>query len=509
MEKLKLPKLRKIDPNRPKKKKIILLSDDLRLHSGVGTVSREIVFGTVDTYDWVQIAGAVKHPEQGQAIDISSDVSTQTGVDDASVKLYPTDGYGNPDLLRHIIAIEKPDVIMHFTDPRFWGWLYNMEHEIRQTIPLVYLNIWDDLPAPHWNRNAYESCDLLMAISKQTYNLNRMVLGHGYYESESPTSDRARMEIFGNTGDELPYRPKPLLTYVPHGINQNVYKPLSELDNNYLKVREKILGGKDVDFLVMFNSRNIRRKCTSNLILAFKLFVDTLPKEQKDKCVLLLHTDPVDNAGTDLPAVCRALAPDINVIFSNKKVSSEELNCIYNMADVVCNPSSAEGFGLSHMEAIMSGTPTIATVLGGLQDQMGFKVDGAELQLEHFTDEYASNSQKGISTEHGEWVYPLWPMLHLVGSPATPYIYDSIASIDQIRDGLIHWYNKGSEGRKASGLVGREWAIENGFTTENMAKTFKHSIEKCLANFKKRERFTIFNVTELPDITWTNCHLIK
>jgi len=126
MEKLKLPKLRKIDPNRPKKKKIILLSDDLRLHSGVGTVSREIVFGTVDTYDWVQIAGAVKHPEQGQAIDISSDVSTQTGVDDASVKLYPTDGYGNPDLLRHIIAIEKPDVIMHFTDPRFWGWLYNM-----------------------------------------------------------------------------------------------------------------------------------------------------------------------------------------------------------------------------------------------------------------------------------------------------------------------------------------------------------------------------------------------
>ena len=32
---LKLPKLRKIDPNKPKKKKILLLSDDLRLFSGI------------------------------------------------------------------------------------------------------------------------------------------------------------------------------------------------------------------------------------------------------------------------------------------------------------------------------------------------------------------------------------------------------------------------------------------------------------------------------------------
>ena len=44
---------------------------------------------------------------------------------------------------------------------------------------------------------------------------------------------------------------------------------------------------------------------------------------------------------------------------------------MYNIADVMCNPSSAEGFGLTHMEAIMSGTPTIASVIGGLQDQMG------------------------------------------------------------------------------------------------------------------------------------------
>jgi len=40
---IKLPKLKKVDFNKEKKKKILLLSDDLRLHSGVGTMSREIV----------------------------------------------------------------------------------------------------------------------------------------------------------------------------------------------------------------------------------------------------------------------------------------------------------------------------------------------------------------------------------------------------------------------------------------------------------------------------------
>ena len=42
---IKLPKLKKTTPKR-EKKKILLLSDDLRMSSGVGTMSREIVLGT-------------------------------------------------------------------------------------------------------------------------------------------------------------------------------------------------------------------------------------------------------------------------------------------------------------------------------------------------------------------------------------------------------------------------------------------------------------------------------
>ena len=86
MEKLKLPKLKsvssdkKFDTNeewvdsissQTKKKKIVLLSDDLRMSSGVGTMSREFVLGTVDKFDWVQVAGAINHPDAGKAVDLS------------------------------------------------------------------------------------------------------------------------------------------------------------------------------------------------------------------------------------------------------------------------------------------------------------------------------------------------------------------------------------------------------------------------------------------------------
>lgn len=162
-----------------KKKKILLLSDDLRMFSGVACQSREIVLNTIHHYDWVQIAGAIHHPEAGKVVDMSAAASdfAKTKPEETYLKLYPVDGYGNEDMLLSIMDVEKPDALMHFTDPRFWGWLYQIERKIRQKIPLTFLNIWDDLPYPRWNHPFYESCDSLFSISKQTYNINKWVLG--------------------------------------------------------------------------------------------------------------------------------------------------------------------------------------------------------------------------------------------------------------------------------------------------------------------------------------------
>ncbi len=196
---MKLPKLTKVvDSN---KKKILLLSDDLRMSSGVGTMSREIVMGTLDEYDWVQVGGAIQHPDAGKIVDMNQATREETGIEDAYLKLYPVDGYGSQELLRTLIKTEQPDAIMIYTDPRFWVWLYDMEHELRQHIPIFYYNIWDDLPYPRWNEPFYESCDLIMNISKQTHNIVQNVC------QNKPRTDWDS-------------------TYVPHGINEKYFYPV-------------------------------------------------------------------------------------------------------------------------------------------------------------------------------------------------------------------------------------------------------------------------------------------
>jgi len=147
-----------------KRKKILLICDDIRVHSGVATIAKEIVCGTAHHFNWVQMAGAIKHPEKGKRLDLSPSTNEEVKIDDASVLLYPTDGYGDSRILREILNIEKPDAIMLFTDPRYFTYIFNMEQEIRKKIPIAYLNIWDDYPAPMYNKPYYEACDLLMGI---------------------------------------------------------------------------------------------------------------------------------------------------------------------------------------------------------------------------------------------------------------------------------------------------------------------------------------------------------
>jgi hypothetical protein len=160
------------------KKTILLLSDDLRMNSGIATMSRELVLSTAHKYNFVQISGAITHPEKGKVFDLSQSINEQKKIKDAYVKCYPTDGYGNEQILFQLIETEKPDAILHFTDPRFWGWLYALEKQIRgQGIPICYWAIWDDVPYPRYNRPFYESCDAIFGISKQSDNIHKMVMG--------------------------------------------------------------------------------------------------------------------------------------------------------------------------------------------------------------------------------------------------------------------------------------------------------------------------------------------
>ena len=211
---------------------------------------------------------------------------------------------------------------------------------------------------------------------------------------------------------------------------------------------------------------------------------------------MLMHTDPIDQNGTDLPALIRALCPKYPTQFSTAKLPSKQLNFLYNAASATCQPSSAEGFGLSVMESIMAGTPVLGTVIGGIQDQLGFeKDDGTPVTLEDFSADWPSNSG-GKYKKCGEWAFPVWPQINLQGSPMTPYIYDSRASIIDVANQLKNIHSLGEAELTRRGLVGREWAIENGFTRDGMCKAFLDSVQGCFNDWKPRERFTLLNAEE-------------
>ena len=73
------------------RKKILLICDDLRVHSGVATVAKEIVLHTAQHFNWVQLAGAINHPEKGKKFNLSSSTDEETGLKDSSVEIYPID----------------------------------------------------------------------------------------------------------------------------------------------------------------------------------------------------------------------------------------------------------------------------------------------------------------------------------------------------------------------------------------------------------------------------------
>ena len=261
----------------------------------------------------------------------------------------------------------------------------------------------------------------------------------------------------------------------------------------------------DVDFLVFWNNRNIRRKQPGDLILAFKHFVDQLPAEQQQRVALLMHTQPIDDNGTDLIAVKNAIAPNCKIMFSEAKVTSDELNAMYNIADVVVNIGSNEGWGLSSTEAILSGTPIINNVTGGLQDQCGFEDENGEWI--RFNGEFSTNHTCKYR-KHGTWVKPVFPSNRsLQGSPQTPYIFDDRAQFEEVADAIMYWYSMTEENRAAAGFEGRTWALSNGLTAEQMGNKMIEMMDYLFSvNKQPRPSYTLNKVTTNK---YTNLGIVK
>ena len=450
------------------RKKILLLCDDIRMHSGVATMAREFVVGSAHHYNWFNLGAAVNHPEVGKVMDLSADVNKTAKLEDASVYVQPSNGYGDTSMIRHLIKTQKPDAIFIFTDPRYWIWLFEIEREIRSKIPIVWLNIWDEYPAPMYNKNYYDSVDGLLGISKQTCNINRLVLG-----------DKIKSKVS---------------KYVPHGIDEDTFFPIQEGHKDFEALQEfksNLFKGKEIEYVVFFNSRNIQRKHPGDTILAFKQFCDIIGEEKAKKVALVMKTEVSSQHGTDLRAIKETFCPELNVMFATEKLSPAQMNLLYNISDLTVLLSSNEGWGLALTESMMAGTMISANVTGGMQDQMRFENEKGEWI--DFDADFPSN-HRGTYKKHGEWAIPIWPTnMSMMGSPLTPYIYDDRCMPEDAAKTMLQAYELGREERNKKGLKGREWARskEAGFTGKMMSNNIIKGIDETIDNFEPRPLYEI------------------
>ena len=322
-----------------KKTKVLVLSDHPLSPSGVGTQTRYMIEALIKTgrYSFICCGGAMKHENyQPQQV--------EPYVDDWII--YPVDGYGDHDIVRSIMQKERPDILWFMTDTRFYGWLWEIENEIRANIPMVYYHVWDNFPAPLFNRRFYRSTDEVVCISKVTHEILQEIA------------------------------PDVSSCYLPHAVNDNVFKKLTDSDSlqRIKNVKDVIESNTDLEFrnpnkkLFFWNNRNARRKHSGTLIWWFKEWLD---KVGHDKATLLMHTDARDPHGQDLPHIIEHLGLDKGqVMLSTNKVPPHELAVYYNAADFTINMSDAEGFGLATLESLSCGTPIIVNMTGGLQEQV-------------------------------------------------------------------------------------------------------------------------------------------
>jgi glycosyltransferase involved in cell wall biosynthesis len=462
------------------RKRILLISDDIRANSGIAQVAREMVINTCHHYNFSLIAGSVTHPEKGKILDISKSINEQAKIDDAQVKMYPSDGYGNPELIRAIMEHDKPDALFFITDPRHYIWLFNMENEIRKKIPMIYLSIWDNFPAPYYNYPYYKSCDALLGISKQTHLIHQLVLGEDEIENK-------------------------VLKYIPHGINDNVFKPLEKNSKEVLDVKKQILGNKNYKFILLFNSRNMRRKQIPDTLMAWKYFLDNNP-EIKNDVAFILHTSAVESHGTDLNKVIDLLFSNHenrgNVYINENSFSSEQMNALYNLSDAQILLSSNEGWGLSLTEALLVGNPIIANVTGGMQDQLGFRHENISFtpSREYPTVNYFINDFPTDIT-HNEWSYPVFPVSQTMqGSPPTPYIFDDRCTPKDAATQINSVYHNLEELKSKKQEI-RQWVQDMGFNSSSMGGKLIEAIDLTLENFKPRESFEILNTSEYKSKT--------
>ena len=184
--------------------------------------------------------------------------------------------------------------------------------------------------------------------------------------------------------------------YLQHGFNKMTYFPIpKELARQYY-------GLKSDDFIILNLNRNQPRKRWDTCLKAFAEIVSRYPKEP----IKLMIATALQGAWNLIEIYERELKKrnvsleegikHLIVIDNPQKITDEQTNILYNIADVGINTCDGEGFGLCNFEQAALGIPQIVPKLGGFVD---FLEEDASILVEPKFAYYVDNTRDLVCGE--------------------------------------------------------------------------------------------------------------
>lgn len=248
--------------------------------------------------------------------------------------------------------------------------------------------------------------------------------------------------------------------FIPHALTDEFFKPMPSTIAKDFKL--KLIGKERADhFVGLWINRNAKRKRANDVIESWKIFLDLLEKKHGHrKATLIMHTDPVDNQGSNLLRTSEFLNVSENVIFSKDRLAFEQIAIMHNVADFCLNISLNEGFGLGTLEAMQCGKPIVAIKTGGLTRQVVDHRDGSE---------------NGVAL-------PV-ELKSLVGSQMVPYIYEDYVSNETTAEGIMKLYDMGPDGRAQLGEKARAY-VESEFVLSKTISDWDRTLSDTISKWK-------------------------
>jgi len=326
------------------------------------------------------------------------------------VSLWAATGYGRMSryIVKSLLERHKVVSIGHEADVIVWGGRKTFKYDDGKTVDTLVMS------SPIGDESVQMHAAELVNVYADLYNLD-LIIGFWdafaleflkyikipyavYVPVDGPVTRRwynyikhaFRIITYSKYGyrEMLKFAPPSKLAYIPHGIDTNVFRPLSEDKAEIRRTLDATPPVPEDCFLFLHVGANVGdRKKIPLLIYTFKRLAEKYPDVH-----LYLHTNPTGRGlgrSYDLLAWVDLLGIKDRVHFTSHNPvilgsTDEELCRIYNAADVYVTNSVAEGWGLPILEAQACGLPVICPRNSAQTEQVeghGWLVENVPIEM--------------------------------------------------------------------------------------------------------------------------------